>query len=70
MPEIQFDQENFLSLVHQKLETKDSVIIAVSEGVKDEHGTCLSLDSGIIIDTFGLMSNNGCTNYLKKTYWR
>lgn len=66
MPEIQFDQKHFLNRVHQKLETKDSVIIAVSEGVKDKHGVCLSLDSGITIDAFGHMSNNGCTNYLKK----
>lgn len=66
MPEITFNEEEFINDVKQKLTTKNNIIIAVSEGIRDEQDMCISLDSGITIDAFGHMSNNGCSNYLKK----
>lgn len=66
MPEIVFNEEKFIKQVREKLENKDNIIIAVSEGIRDKYGMCLSLDSGIQKDAFGHMSNNGCSIYLKK----
>lgn len=66
MLEISFDEEMFIKEVHNKLQQKDNVVIVISEGIRDKNGKCLSLDSGIQVDDFGHMSNNGCSNYLKK----
>ena len=52
--------------IKDKLKKKDHCIIAVSEGIRDQYGMCVSLDSGIQKDAFGHLSNNGCSNYLKK----
>lgn len=65
MPEITFDKEQFIKDVNNKLAVKDSIIIAVSEGIIDESGKAISFDSGIKKDAFGHMSNNGCSSYLK-----
>lgn len=66
MPENIFDENDFLEQVKDKLKKKDHCIIAVSEGIRDQYGMCVSLDSGIQKDAFGHLSNNGCSNYLKK----
>ena len=55
-----------LHRIKDKLKKKDHCIIAVSEGIRDQYGMCVSLDSGIQKDAFGHLSNNGCSNYLKK----
>lgn len=66
MPETVFNKEEFVKDVQSKLMIKDSIIIAVSEGIKDETGNPISFDSGIKKDAFGHMSNNGCSGYLKQ----
>ena len=66
MPENIFDENDFLEQIKDKLKKKDHCIIAVSEGIRDQYGMCVSLDSGIQKDAFGHLSNNGCSNYLKK----
>lgn len=66
MPEVTFDKDDFIEDVKTKLEGKNNVIVAVSEGIRDKYGMCISLDSGIMIDDFGHVSNSGCSYYLKK----
>jgi 6-phosphofructokinase len=66
MPEIIFNEDKFIDEIKSKLQIKDNIVIAVSEGICDKYGTCISLDNGITRDAFGHMSNNGCSNYLKK----
>lgn len=66
MPEIIFDEDEFIEQVMNKLQIKNNIFIVVSEGIKDKNGVCVSLDSGIQIDDFGHMSNSGCSYYLKK----
>lgn len=66
MPENCFDADEFVEKVKEVLMTKEHCIVAVSEGLKDQNGMCISLDSGIQIDAFGHMSNHGCSHYLKK----
>ncbi len=65
LPEMTFDEEEFIEDVKKQLRMRDSVIIAVSEGIKDQYGMCVSLDSGIQVDAFGHMSNSGSGDYLK-----
>ena len=65
LPEMSFDQEEFINDVRKQLQIRNSVVIAVSEGIKDQYGMCVSLDSGIKIDAFGHMSNSGSGDYLK-----
>lgn len=49
-----FSIEGFLNDVKRKLETNDSVIVAISEGIKDKNGVYISesVQSGAV-DTFG-----------------
>lgn len=65
MPEIPFDKENFLIQLKNKLQQKQHIIIAVSEGVKDQYGVSLSLENGIKKDAFGHISHSGSARYLK-----
>ncbi len=54
LPEIDFSPERFLSDIGEKLKKKNTVIVAVSEGIKGADGkyVCDSLSSGAI-DNFG-----------------
>lgn len=45
LPEKPFDAEKFLYDIRQKLQTQDTVIVAVSEGIKDSDGRYISEDS-------------------------
>ena len=37
-----FDTEDFLKVVEEKLKTQDSVLVAISEGIKDAEGHYVS----------------------------
>lgn len=65
LPEMTFDQEEFINDVRKQLQIRDTVVIAVSEGIKDQDGMCVSSDSGIKTDAFGHKSNSGSGEYLK-----
>ncbi len=54
LPEVPFSMDNFLSDVKECLEKKKVVIVAISEGIKDEEGVyvCESTASGAV-DSFG-----------------
>ncbi|MBQ4527411.1 MAG: 6-phosphofructokinase [Clostridia bacterium] len=54
LPEKPFDEERFLYDIRQKLLTRDTVIIAVSEGIKYANGKCVAEDSqSSAVDMFG-----------------
>ncbi len=52
LPEVAFSKETFLHDVEKLLTTKNNVIIAVSEGIRDEEGNYIS-SAAAAADTFG-----------------
>lgn len=66
LPEITFDKKEFIQDVKNKLAKKDSVIVAVSEGIKDSYGMSIALDNDVKKDAFGHISHSGCGEYLKR----
>lgn len=52
LPETAFDTDKFIADVKELLETKDSVIVAVSEGIRDAKGNYISATSQTV-DGFG-----------------
>ena len=52
LPEIAFDEQKMLKDIKEILKEKKQVIIAVSEGIKDESGICVSEDRSVL-DSFG-----------------
>lgn len=65
LPELAFDQEKFLVDVKAKLETKNSVVIVVSEGIRTADGTFLGEMGSTGLDKFGHAQLGGVCNYLK-----
>jgi len=68
LPEAAFDQEQFVSDVKTLLETKDNVIVAVSEGIRDKDGNYISATTAAA-DQFGHSQLSGagkCLEYLIK----
>jgi 6-phosphofructokinase 1 len=64
LPEVAFSVEKFVSDVKAKLEEYNSIIVVVSEGVKDEDGNYISSKSADT-DTFGHAQLSGTAAYLK-----
>ena len=66
LPEVPFNEEKFISDVKQKLQTENSIIIAVSEGIKDESGEYVgsSTKSGAT-DIFGHKYLSGVGKYME-----
>ncbi len=66
LPEIAFDLEGFLAKVKDLLETKMSVVVAVSEGIKLKDGNYVcELGSNIdFVDAFGHKQLSGTASYL------
>lgn len=64
LPEVPFNQEEFIQNVKKCLFTYHHVIVAVSEGIKDEHGKYISAQGGAV-DKFGHVKLSGTGEVLK-----
>lgn len=66
LPELPFDIEKFGNKVRQVLETKTSVVVAVSEGIRLDDGryVCELGQSIDFVDAFGHKQLSGTANYL------
>ncbi len=69
LPEIPFSEKRFVEDVRQKLEEYNSVIVVVSEGVKDEKGEYIYAKTGKQ-DNFGHTQIGGASSYLKEVVER
>lgn len=65
LPEIPFSVEKFVEDVREKLEEYNSVIVVVSEGVRDKDGNYIS-SRGDKTDKFGHVMLSGTASYLKE----
>ncbi len=65
LPEVAFDTDKFLIDVTKKLETKNSVIVVVSEGIRTANGTFLGEMGGDGLDKFGHAQLGGVCGYIK-----
>lgn len=66
LPEVPFDKERFLNDIHEVFKRKRSVIIAVSEGIRDENGEFLDSDSKYAKrDAFGHILHSGTGKVLE-----
>lgn len=64
LPEIPFSVDKFVEDVKGKLNEFNSVIVVVSEGIKDENGNYISA-RGDNVDKFGHVMLSGTGAYLK-----
>jgi 6-phosphofructokinase 1 len=64
LPERNFSTEQFIKDVRENLEKHDQVIVAVSEGIHDEHGEYISAKS-TKTDQFGHVMLSGTGKYLE-----
>lgn len=66
LPEVPFSKEKFLADIKKVFEKKRSVIIAVSEGIKDANGQYLDADSEFVQkDAFGHVIHSGTGKVLE-----
>jgi len=66
LPEVPFNKENFLNDIRETFKKKRSVIIAVSEGIKDENGEFLDSNSKYAKrDAFGHILHSGTGKVLE-----
>lgn len=66
LPEITFDMEKFLAKIRELLEYKDSIVVAVSEGIKlaDGRYVCELSGGADYVDPFGHRQLQGTASYL------
>lgn len=66
LPEVPFDLENFLTKTRDLLESKNTVVVAISEGIRFKDGTYVSEASGNAdyVDAFGHKQLTGSATYL------
>ena len=66
LPELTFDLDDFMARIHKLLETKTSVVVAVSEGIKlaDGRYVCELGQSTDFVDAFGHKQLTGTASYL------
>ncbi len=64
MPEVAFSTDRFVTDVEEKLKKYNSVIVVVSEGIRDENGKYISAKSNKV-DKFGHVMLCGTGEYLK-----
>ena len=66
LPEVPFDTEAFLSRTRNLLEKKNTVVVAISEGIRFQDGTYVSEASGNAdyVDAFGHKQLTGSATYL------
>ena len=65
LPEVPFSVEQFLVDVKKKLDEFNSVIVVVSEGIKDKDGNYISAKQSTDADLFGHAQLSGTGAYLK-----
>lgn len=65
LPEVPFDKVRFLENVKNKLEQKNTVVIVVSEGLRDKDGNFVSEMNSFGSDKFGHAQLGGVASYLK-----
>lgn len=68
LPEVAFDMDDFLSRIREMLKSKNSIVVAVSEGIKlpDGRYVCELTDGIDFIDAFGHKQLTGTANYLAR----
>lgn len=64
LPEVAFDKEQFLNDIREKLKTLNNVIVAVSEGIRDENGDYITA-SKAVADQFGNQQLSGAGKALE-----
>lgn len=64
LPEVAFDKEQFLNDIREKLKTLNNVIVAVSEGIRDENGNYITA-SKAVADQFGHQQLSGAGKALE-----
>ncbi len=65
LPEVPFSVDKFVEDVKKKLEEYNSVIVVVSEGIRDENGQYISANSATTADQFGHARLSGAAAFLK-----
>ena len=66
LPEVAFDQEDFIRRIEKAFETKNSLIVCVSEGIHDAEGKFICEYTGSAgTDPFGHKMLTGCGKYLE-----
>ena len=66
LPEVAFNQEDFLEKVKKALETTPNLVVCVSEGINDGNGTFIcEFASDVGVDTFGHKMLTGSRKYLE-----
>lgn len=66
LPEVAFNQEDFIEKVKHSLETTTNLIVCVSEGIHDGNGTFIcEYVSDVGVDTFGHKMLTGSGKYLE-----
>lgn len=66
LPEVSFHMEDFISRVKTLLLEKQHIIVAVSEGIRDNAGQYIASPTGYVKDAFGNCSRSGCAAQLKQ----
>lgn len=64
LPEVTFCKEQFLEDIREALKTRDNVIVAVSEGIRDEEGNYITA-SRAVADNFGHQQLSGAGKALE-----
>lgn len=64
LPEVAFDKEQFLNDIREKLKTLNNVIVAISEGIRDENGDYITA-SKAVADQFGHQQLSGAGKALE-----
>ncbi len=71
LPEVAFEKDKFLNDIREVFKTKRSVIIAVSEGIKDKNGEFLDSDSKYAKrDAFGHILHSGTGKVLESMVYQ
>ena len=71
LPEVPFDTDKFLADIHEKFKEKSSIIIAVSEGIRNKEGNFLDQDSKYTKrDAFGHVLHSGTGKVLESIVYK
>lgn len=65
LPEVAFCKKKFINDIKKLSENTKNIIVAVSEGVRDENNMFLCEDDSCTVDAFGHKQLSGCGKYLE-----
>ncbi|GFI37179.1 6-phosphofructokinase [Lachnospiraceae bacterium 50-23] len=66
LPEVAFDQDDFIEKVRENLETTPNLVVCISEGINDGNGTFIcEFASDVGVDNFGHKMLTGSGKYLE-----